>query len=606
MLLALRKICHRYCNGGSVGGIRTILWFALAWPKLLFGSDDSRFGAMTHFAQGWETTLVSRLVDAHVGTVRDELYWQEIENRRGHYVFPARYERYMDALRHQQIDPLIVLSFANRNYDKGETPFTDKAIGGYARYATEVLRHYGRQIREVEVWNEYNGSFCSGPAAQDRPASYARLLRATSRAVKQVRPDVIVAGASTVGVPLPYFERLFSAGALEDMDVVAIHPYCYDVPPEGLEHQVEQLQALIKRYNHGLEKPIWVTEIGWYTKNSQAPGDLEINEYTQAKFLVRAYALLLSAGVERIYWYLFRDYEPFGTMGLVHNDRIYSLKPAGRAMVTLAHELSGAVFVRRETSLPTLYSLVFRRSTGEEVRVLWSLESVSVHLGGPVRALDLNAQMVRLDGKVVLNDAPLFVEGKLEGLPAPLPIGTAPIANSYEDFSDHQGGRGWFYGYRIGDSEKFDSLESYRVTDWNAEWSQEAFPNLSITAQNQHPSALGRVPIAVVRRWCSDRDCLVRLHVDFRCGVSEGDGVRVSVWIDGKKEYHFDGLGGRRPVAVSVGYDHSVKLSRGSFVDVVVDPGPDGDFNFDAVAATVHINPERVDPSKGKQDGTLP
>ena len=65
------------------------------------------------------------------------------------------------------------------------------------RYAVEVLRHYGSEIKAVEIWNEYNGTFCKGPATQDRSGTYLRMLRAAYTAIKRERPDVLVLGGAT-------------------------------------------------------------------------------------------------------------------------------------------------------------------------------------------------------------------------------------------------------------------------------------------------------------------------------------------------------------------------------------------------------------------------
>src|SRR5580658_6664806 len=146
-----------------------LLSFAAAAPPAI---EDQRFGVMTHFAHGWDPSWISLLAQGAVPEVRDELYWQTVEPKRGDFVFPAQYERYMAGLKQNNISPLIVLSFENKDYDGGETPYTDEGIAAYARYAVAVLRHYGTQIHAVEIWNEYNGTFCKGPAAQDRAVTY--------------------------------------------------------------------------------------------------------------------------------------------------------------------------------------------------------------------------------------------------------------------------------------------------------------------------------------------------------------------------------------------------------------------------------------------------
>jgi hypothetical protein len=77
------------------------------------GAEGQVLGVMTHFAQGWDSSLTRPIADAGIRSVRDELYWQEIEPQRGLYLFPERFDRYMAALRGSGISPLIELTFAN-------------------------------------------------------------------------------------------------------------------------------------------------------------------------------------------------------------------------------------------------------------------------------------------------------------------------------------------------------------------------------------------------------------------------------------------------------------------------------------------------------------
>ena len=131
---------------------------------------------MTHFAQGWDTDVVPLIARAGIRHVRDEQYWEQVEPKRGKYRFPERLTRYMATLIQHRLEPLVVLSFANQLYDRGLTPFSAEGRDRYARYGRAVLDRYGSQIRAVEIWNEYNGSFCQGPCQDDRPTSYVNML----------------------------------------------------------------------------------------------------------------------------------------------------------------------------------------------------------------------------------------------------------------------------------------------------------------------------------------------------------------------------------------------------------------------------------------------
>jgi hypothetical protein len=545
---------------------------------------DHRFGAMTHFAHGWDPVWADIAALRGITTVRDELYWDVVEREKGVFTFPRAFDGYMDALRRNGIAPLIVLSFENRNYDQGDTPHSSEAISAFGRYGTEVLKRYGNSIQTVEIWNEYNGTFCKGPATRDRAGTYSKMLHEAYAQIKHLRPDVTVLGGATAGIPLPYWERLMQNGGLESMDALSIHPYRYNAPPEGLESEIEVLQELVKRYNGGQSKPIWVTEMGWGTQSAAtaAPGSLVIDEATQAKFLVRAYALLLSTGVERIYWYLLRDYEDF-TMGLMTVDARPKL--ASFALQVMVNELSGAAFVRRELSTPGLYSILFVRPSGEEVRAMWALQPTVIATDSATRVVDLEGRMRALSPQFALHDAPVFVTGKLAALP-PAPATTETLlADSRTGFSSEQGGNNWSYGARIGTDPTFHPLPTYSVSDWNAAWGG-SYAYLFITPGDQHPSVTGEgSPVSVLRRWTSDGDATVRITGEFRCGVG-GDGVGVSVLIDGRQVLrHW--LGGGNSIAAS--FDFEAAVGRGTTVDFAVDPGLGADISFDATQVYASI-----------------
>jgi hypothetical protein len=547
--------------------------------------EDQRFGVMTHFAQGWDPSWIPLIVQGGLPEVRDELYWQEVEAQKGKFVFPDRFERYMAELNQNHVSPLIVLDFENTNYDNGLTPYTDDGIEAYARYAVQVLRHYGKQVKAVEIWNEYNGTFCKGPAAHDRAGTYLLMLRTAYAAIKQERPDVIVAGGGTSGIPLPYWEELMAGGGLAFMDVLSVHPYRYDSPPEGLETDIAALQDLVKKYNGGKSKPVWVTEIGWGTKPSTAVGDLAIDDDVLAKFLVRAYALLLSADVQRIYWYLFRDYQQFN-MGLVRDDAKRTPKPAYVAMAAMIQQLHGANFVTREKTPEDIYSLVFARPSGGQVRVLWSLKPVSVAASGVTKAVDIKGKPIEITSQLYLDDSPIFVTGPLQGLPAPPASKEIILADSLRNFSSAQGNP-WSYGVFMGGSTTFIPLPNYVITDWVKTWAGQ-YPYISLTASDQHPSAVGSTPVSAVRRWKSNYAGPVRIAGHFRCGT-QGDGVGVSILVDGQRRFRkLLGGGNGNPVVESFDFVQSVR--PGTLIDFAVDPGPGVDINFDATTVYVTIS----------------
>jgi hypothetical protein len=190
------------------------------------------------------------------------------------------------------------------------------------------------------------------------------MLQESYRSLKAANPSLTVLVGAAVPIPLDYFGKLFDKGALDAMDAVVIHPYRRQ--PEGVEQQIASLRLLMARY--GKPKPIWATEFGDLADMRKSRDDV-------ARYLVRMSTLLLSAKVDRVYWYLMRDYQEFSGLGLVRDETDplgrYTPTPAYAAYATLIHQLDGAGFVRRESSDPATRIYLFADGK-REIRVLWS------------------------------------------------------------------------------------------------------------------------------------------------------------------------------------------------------------------------------------------
>ena len=261
-------------------------------PQPAEGGAASPFGVVTHFAKGWDPAIIPLIARTGIKHVRDEQPWRQIEKQPGEYRFNDRLAGYMAALAKYGLDPLIVLAFSNPLYDDDKTPFSDSGRRGYAAYASAVVSRYRPNLDRdgaVEIWNEYNGSFCTGPCKQDPPRFYADMLSAAYRAIKQSAPEVTVLGGAGVPIPLPYYRNLFKHGALDSMDALVIHPY--RKTPEGVEDKIGELRDMMAQF--GPVKPIWATEFSDLA-------DMRKSRDDAARYLVRTSTLLLSAGVERI------------------------------------------------------------------------------------------------------------------------------------------------------------------------------------------------------------------------------------------------------------------------------------------------------------------
>jgi hypothetical protein len=377
---------------------------------------------------------------------------------------------------------------------------------------------------------------------------------------------------------------VFRKGGLDFMDALSVHPY--DSMPEDVGKEISDLRELAARYGHP-ELPIWATEFG-HGKSSPA------GRRDAARYLVQMCTALLAAGVDRLYWYLLRDYHEFKGMGLLHAPDSelgrYAPAPAYAAYANLIHQLGNARFIRREGDVRAPVYLFARQ--GQEVRVAWSSD-----LQAKLR-LDSDEQLTVLDvvgrqtttidegsaGTLVLNDTPVFIVGSVRRITA---IGHSKVvADSVNDFSDQQGKAGWSYGYGTGaddgpDSATPDFQDMVPVADpWHRKWGQPRYPWLAIDPRDAHPSRSEGRPIWAIRRWTSSVNGPVRISGRIIRSAPQGDGVTAHIAVDGRFIFSAN-LGGASSTK-GIEYEFKADLRSGSKVDFIVTPGPHDDINFDS------------------------
>ncbi|GGF84780.1 hypothetical protein GCM10010912_32460 [Paenibacillus albidus] len=392
------------------------------------GNEDSPFGVSTHlhrFPQTMTTDLVGLMKDAGIGLVRGGYEWRGIEKQLGNYTFTPQPDYYMNLLPKEDFDFVFVSGYTNPNYDNDSTPYTDAGREGFANYMKAYVDQYQGQMDAVEVYNEFYGSFGdrgNGPA-DSKPENYYPLLKKTYETLKASHPDLPVLGTSTAG-DLKWIEDVLKLGGMQYMDGFSIHPYLYPGPPEGYENLITGLKDLIRKYNNGNLKPIWINETGWPTQ-LDARG---VDEKTQANYLLRAYIVALANGVEKIVWYdLINDgiqninEDNFGLLRNP-NDKLGSLtpKPAYTSFATMTKMLKNASFVRRDSTDSDIRSYVFDKDGGN-VRAIWSTSAsvpAVIHTTSPIQITDMmgNTQTYTpYNGNVfvTLSNEPFFVVGEV-------------------------------------------------------------------------------------------------------------------------------------------------------------------------------------------------
>ncbi|HCE44453.1 MAG TPA: hypothetical protein DET40_12970 [Lentisphaeria bacterium] len=544
---------------------------------------NAQWGAMTHFAQGMDVDILPLLVKAGIVSIRDEHYWGQVEEKKGEYAFSERSDRYMKACEENGIDPLIAMTFGNKLYDHKDGPSSPEGFAGYGNYGQAILKEYGKQIKWLEIWNEYNGSWAPPVAKQsneNRYTTYTSMLKVAYEKIKAVRPDVKVLGCACVLIPIPYIEGIFKLGGLNYMDAVVIHPY--RGKPEGVDKEVAELRELMKKYNGGKEKEIWVTETGRHAKVEfdweKDKKMFEMGRQWGAVYLPRQYTLLLSQNVARIYWYLASDHMNFVSMGLLRksDDKMgrYAVCPAYVTYATLIRQLDGAKFAEREafSKYTRAYVMKFRNDKNEDVRVCWATfpSKIEVAASKPVTVVNMVGEEKTINpdaGKIVLDLAGdvIYLKGEIQGVKEIEPEEKI-IASSVDDYGKAQGLNNWYYGYfDIKDGKPSEFKEMTVVeTMWGENWAGTQ-KYLKLGGEGGHPGSNAWA----VKRWKSGYEGKVAISGTCQRG-KEGDGVELIILNDGKEIFKKVVGGNGNPEKIEVLAETEVK--EGSVIDICISP----------------------------------
>lgn len=234
-----------------------------------------------------------------------------------------------------------------------------------------VMSHYKSQVDTWECWNEPNtNTFSSG-------SDYvSRALEPCYYTAKAVSAANQVIGGSVIGdMSMYYWDQIAQAGGFFYMDIVGIHPYpgnnrSWD--EDGFMQQFAGFRSLLAS-NGASSKPIWVTELGWW---SDGAGNL----YPQGDFEARALLTMRELGIS-----VWNDYVTEGNFS-VTGSIDYSVidttgqsddyvKPAALTLMTASRQTAGRQFVGTlSTGVPHATAIEFGAAPGgsDQVVATWT------------------------------------------------------------------------------------------------------------------------------------------------------------------------------------------------------------------------------------------
>ena len=297
----------------------------------------------------------------------------------------------LDAIVHgfqaRHVRPLLVLgmtpSWAVDPNCRPPAPWSQQTCGpfvvagqspAWSSYVLALATRYSNI--DFEVWNEpnlrngWNDTLDKLAALQHLAYS---AIHAAGSGDRLVSPTVAV----TAGSPFTWLPAFLHAPGGHDFDVFGIHLYPSDKSarrgygPEWAAQILGAVRALLRR--NGVTAPIWDTEMNVGRYPYRHSTSRTFTGTLGAAMVARAYLLMLSSGVERVYWYAADDRVWGGTW--LESANFHALTKAGVAYRVLRNLLVGArpvgcVHAGRAPAIR--YTCRFRTASGRSLEALWT------------------------------------------------------------------------------------------------------------------------------------------------------------------------------------------------------------------------------------------
>ncbi|MBZ5515366.1 MAG: endo-1,4-beta-xylanase [Acidobacteriia bacterium] len=247
-------------------------------------------------------------------SVRMPFYWRDVEPTKDQWNLSYN-DPFVAVGEQNQITILGLLGYSTEWSTSNPTGSADDLYyppadnQAFAAYAKALVARYP-QVTDWEVWNEPN-LWCFWRPHPD-PAQYTALLKETYTAAKAANPEctIVLGGLSSGGgwqdtiLPEDFLRAVYNAGGKGYFDVVAIHPYSQvQQPQDYLADQIERVRRVMEDFGDSA-KPIWITEIGWYTRGDPSA----VDEAVQAERVRQVFSI---AGqypfVTKVFWYQLQD-----------------------------------------------------------------------------------------------------------------------------------------------------------------------------------------------------------------------------------------------------------------------------------------------------------
>ena len=230
--------------------------------------------------------------------------------------------------------------------------FVAQLIGRYGHQGSFWVEHPELDKRPVRFWQVWNEPEIDAYWNEPKPwVGYAKLVRASFRALRDADSRARLVLAGSVGVSWESLDRLYRQGIKGHYDVAAIHPYTGSVDEVA---EIVRRNRRVLRARGEPKKPLWITELSWPASKGRMkpPSGLRrvvTDDRRMARRLTKAYRYFERPGkrdhrVGRVYWYTWAsDYagrdDVFDYGGLLRfRNGEFTRRPAWRAFMRAARD----------------------------------------------------------------------------------------------------------------------------------------------------------------------------------------------------------------------------------------------------------------------------
>ena len=355
-------------------------------------------------------------------------YWSNIEGQKGVFDF-SEYDDYVDTARKNNKKVIAVLAYTvDWIFPEGKRKryISPENIPYFLNFIGETVRHYRGRIDAFSIWNEPNFVFWDG---SDK--DFFELSRLTAQRIRETDPDAYILGGAFWRSPGGFIKRMYKAGAMENIDALAFHPYA--VNPEGSMKVYDKFLRVLSEINY--HAPVWITEVGYPTGGWYPT---RVSREKLPSHVIKTITGAAARGASTLLWYALTDTYNEGEVpntndselffGLAYPD--FSRKNGAWAYELCARYLPGSryapEFPQKENMPSNIVSFCFMDGiSGVNTLIIWNdrnrSQKVNLRLSSPALLHDISSGQNRsLPGEASLDigKEPLFITW--EGTDVPL------------------------------------------------------------------------------------------------------------------------------------------------------------------------------------------